>query len=274
MSYPLCDDFAHMNENQNVEKRNRLMELEQLAPEKQSEILEMALNASLVDVSVSLRRHGIHTSPSALSRFVRRDRERKMLEERKEMAGTVEAFAEAGRDGKLREGTLEAVRQRMYERAIVSRDPEEARELFAAMAREEAKFRELELEARKVAAHEQQVKLQGLKIQVLAEKGAGAGKGIKKVEVVDSQRVEGNERAKLEVRAGLAGGPGVAAADERAKLELGGPGGSGVDEEKERLLVMLREVNEIVNRGGSTDEKVLEVRARLAGEAKMLEAGS
>lgn len=258
-----------MNENQNVETRNRKMELEQLAPEVQSQILEMALNASLVDVSVALREEGIHTSPASLSRFVRRDRERKMLEERKEMAGTVEAFAEAGRDGKLREGTLEAVRQRLYERAIVSRDPEEARELYAAMAREEAKLRELELEARKVAAHEQQVKLQGLRIQVLTEQGAGGRLGRKKAEVVETKAIGGNgeamgsqeggdERAKPEVRARLAGGP--------------GPGLAG-DAEKERLLALLMEVNEIVNRGGPTDEKVLEVRARLAGEVKMLEAG-
>ena len=225
------------------------MELEELTPEQQNWILETALNTKLVDMVVALRKHGISTSPASLSRFIRRDRERKLLEERKEMAETVAAFAETGRDGKFREGTLEAVRQRLYERAIVSQSPEEARELYAAMVKEEARLRELDLEARKVAALEQQVKLQGLKIQVLAEQ-AGGGKGKRKAEVVELKAEEG----------------------QRAKLELGGPGAAealGAGGEKQRLLLVLREVNEIVNSGGSsTEEKVLELRARLAGELK------
>lgn len=245
--------------NENKQTRNRTMELEQLTPEQQNWILETALNSSLVDMVIALRGHGIHTSPASLSRFIRRDRERKLLEERKEMAETVAAFAETGRDGKFREGTLEAVRQRLYERAIVSQSPEEARELYAAMVKEEARLRELDLEARKVAALEQQVKLQGLKIQVLAEQ-SGGGKGKRKAEVVES-RAEAADSCK----------------QERAKLELGDPGaaeGLGADAEKRRLLLVLREVNEIVNSEGSTEEKVLELRARLAGQLKGCEAGS
>jgi hypothetical protein len=245
--------------NEDIKTRNRMMKLEELTPEQQSWILETALNSTLVDMVMSLRQEGIDTSPASLSRFIRKDREKKLLEERKEMAETVAAFAETGRDGKLREGSLEAVRQRLYERAIVSQSPEEACELYAAMVKEETRLRELDLEARKVAALEQQVRLQGVKIQVLAEQGA-AGKWKRKAEVVES-RPEESERAKLEVRAGLAGDPGAAG------------GGMNVDEEKQRLLLVLREVNEIVNRGGgSTEEKVLELRARLAGQLKEIGA--
>ena len=71
---------------------------------------------------------------------------------------------------------MEAVRQRLYERALVSQSPEEARELYAAMVKEEARFKELELEARKIAALEQQVKLQELRIQVMAQQVTNGGK--------------------------------------------------------------------------------------------------
>jgi hypothetical protein len=173
-----------------------------------------------------------------------------LLEERQEIAPAVEALAEAGRGGKLREGTLEAVRQRLYERALVSQSPEEALELYAAMVKEEARLKELELEARKVAALEQQVKLQAVRIEVERTK-ARSQRGLKEAEVVASQAevVDGKH--------------------EHAKLELGDPSAAMVassERDKQRLLVVLREVNEIVNRAGSTDEKVLELRARLAGE--------
>ena len=53
MSYPLDDDFAHMNENQSVTKRNRLMELEQLAPEQQSDPAGARALWQLVDREVT-----------------------------------------------------------------------------------------------------------------------------------------------------------------------------------------------------------------------------
>ena len=161
----------------------------------------------------------------------------------------MEALAEAGRDGKLREGALEAVRQRLYERALVSQSPEEARELYAAMVKEEARLKELELEARKVAALEQQAKLQAVRIEVERTK-ASSRRGVKSAEVVESAPAAAGE---------LTNGNG---GDASSKQESAG--------ETQRLLLVLREVNEIVNRAGSMEEKVLELRARLAEAAKML----
>lgn len=241
-----------MNENKEIEKR--ISKLEQLTPEQQNWILETAVNASLVDVTMALQKHGIDTSPASLSRFIRRDREKKMLEERKESEAVVQAFAECGRDGRLREGTLEAVRQRLYERALVSQSPEEARELFADLVKEEVKLREMELEARKVVALEQQVKLQGLKVEVEMVK-ARAQRGVTSAEVIESKPLPGAAGALAEKSAG----------DVRAGQEPGGP------RENQKLLLVLREVNEIVNRGGAPEEKVLELRVRLAEEMKAIE---
>jgi hypothetical protein len=234
----------------NQEKENqRISKLEQLTEEQQTWIVETALHAQLVDVVLALRKEGIHTSPASLSRFIRKDREKRLLEDRKEINGAANAFAEAGREGKLREGTLEAVRQRMYERAVVSQSPEEAERLFAALVKEEAKLKEVELEARKVAALEQQVKLQALRIEV--DMAKTKERGVKKAEVVDSQSV---------------------AAGELTNGNAHGAEADADDAEKKRLVLVLREVNEIVNRGGPADEKVVALRGRLGEEMKLLGA--
>ena len=47
--------------------------------------------------------------------------------------------------------------------------------MYAALVKEEARLKELELESRKVAALEQQVKLQGVRIHVMARQGGGRG---------------------------------------------------------------------------------------------------
>src|SRR5688572_12896702 len=119
-----------MNENNQVQKR--ISKLEQLKPEQQQWILETALNAELKDMVKALRDHGIDTSPASLSRFIKKDREKRLLDDRQESQATTMALAEAGKDGTLRAGTLEAVRHRLYERALLSQSPEEARELYAA----------------------------------------------------------------------------------------------------------------------------------------------
>src|SRR4051812_1818113 len=143
-------------------------QLENLDPKTQEGILEIAANASLPDVLKSLKGHGIEVSPSTLKRFVRRHREKCLLQDADESKDALDALAESGRSGKLREGSLEAVRRQLYDRALDPRDPEEARELFAAMVAEETKLKQIELEARKVAAFEDQVRIQRLKVELEA----------------------------------------------------------------------------------------------------------
>jgi hypothetical protein len=76
-------------------------------------LLDIAAHSRLATVIEALREHGIETSMSALSRFVRKHREELLMEEGAEMKASVDALAERGREGKFREGTIEAVRQRL-----------------------------------------------------------------------------------------------------------------------------------------------------------------
>src|SRR3954471_20350671 len=126
-----------MNTNENQIVRKPQGKLEQLSPEQQSWLVELATHSTLINMVKTLKNEGIETSTSALGRFVQKHREQALLAAGEEMKAGVEALAERGKEGKLREGTLEAVRQRLYERALVSNSPEEAREMYAALVKEE-----------------------------------------------------------------------------------------------------------------------------------------
>ena len=97
------------------------------------------------------------------------------------------------------------------------------------------------------------MKLQGLRIEVQARQV----KGIKTAEVLEST-------AGPVATAQLTQGESAPEAKEAQKSE----------EERKRLVVVLREINEIANQGGYLDEKVRELRARLAEEMKVLDAGA
>jgi hypothetical protein len=220
--------------------------LESLDEKTRVGILELAANADLKDVVLNLQKRGFSVSMPTVSRFVRRHQEKLLLAEGKEMKPAVAELVERGKQGALRAGTLEAVRQRLYERALQSRSPEEARLLYAALVKEEAKLKELELEARKVALAEEQ-----LKLDALVARGKLAARA--RAEVVDG----------LGEKAANPGG-------ERAKLELGGPGGGGPTSKEARLLALVTEAEAILNRGGDLGDRVLEARAVLAEGMKEL----
>ena len=60
--------FAGDMNTENTKSRSKL---EQLSPEQQEMLLELAKRGSLVDLAESLKEHGIETSDSALSRFIK-----------------------------------------------------------------------------------------------------------------------------------------------------------------------------------------------------------
>jgi hypothetical protein len=221
-------------------------QLENLDPKMQEGILELAANGSLPAVLKSLEEHGIAVSLSTLKRFVRRHREKCLLKDAEESSEALEALAASGRSGKLREGSLEAVRRQLYDRALGARDPEEARELFAAMVGEETKLKQIELEARRVAAFEEQVKIQRLKVEL-----DGVGKR-QKAMVASSEVVEAGRVAE--------GGD----AGEKPKQLTEG------NEDGKRLVRLFGEVMGILNRGGLPEERLLEARALLCEEMKAM----
>jgi hypothetical protein len=218
-------------------KKSVARKLDSLSDEQKNFVLETAANARLIDVVESLREYGIVTSVPTLSRFLQRDREKRLLEDGKAMRESVVALAERGKDGVLREGSLEAVRQRLYERVLVSNDPEEALRLYNAMLKEEAKVKELDLEARKVKVSEEQVRLQAIKLAGVGRKPAPhlgplpKGEG----EVVESSIVT---------------------------EELSG--------RERKLSELVRDLAGIVNGSGTAEEKVLAARVRLGSEGKLL----
>ena len=157
-----------MNTENTSKRRGKL---EQLSEEMQTGIIEITMNSTLTNAVLALQKRGIDVSVPTLSRYVRKHREKLLMEEGEEMKGTVGALAARGKESAFRVGTLEAVRQRLYDRALLSNSPEEARQLYAAMVKEEAKLQELELERRRLGIAEEELKLKALKAR--AELGIG-----------------------------------------------------------------------------------------------------
>ena len=226
--------------------------LEVLPEEQRTQIIEWAANARQEDVVIALQKRGIYVSPATVSRFVRENREKRLLEEGAEITKTAAALAERGRTGVLREGTVEAVRQRLYERALCSNSPEEARELYAALIAEEAKLKQFELEARKVAVAEQQLKLQELRIQVEMNRPR------RRATVTASKALaEGEGGAEAE---GLTEGK----AEKAAVAQIA----AGPSESEKRLRLLVSETLEVLNNAGTPYDKLTEARARLAEGVK------
>lgn len=248
MSYPLLQNGAKERKIMKTRSDNLL---ESLDEKTRVGILELAANADLKDVVLNLQKRGFSVSMPTVSRFVRRHQEKLLLAEGKEMKPAVDELVERGKEGGLRAGTLEAVRQRLYERVLESRNPEEARLLYAALVKEEAKLKELELEARKVALAEEQLKLDALVAR--AKVRAGLAK------VVDHDKESSNPDAKSNGEAE------VDAVEMPEVKQLGGP-----TEKETRLLALVREAEAILNRGGELSDRLFEARAVLAEGVKEL----
>src|SRR5687768_13617470 len=102
-------------------------------------ILESAERLSieqLVDVVEKIN-PDIEFSIPALKRFVRRLREENLREEVEESDEAMEGFAKAGRNGRARDGVIEAMRRRMYAQALEQKDPAMAMAVFNMMKTEQ-----------------------------------------------------------------------------------------------------------------------------------------
>jgi hypothetical protein len=135
---------------------------------------------------------------------------------------------------------LEALRQRFYEEALCAHSsPEESRKVFAELLKEEAKLKDLELAERKMALAEEEVRLQKVKLRLAAR--AQSGRRIVKLDRANV--VQGAEVAEVE----------------------------GATEKVKALTGVVSRLQEILNRGGSVEEKMMEARGVLAEERKLLE---
>src|SRR5687767_12700482 len=73
-------------------------------------------------------------SPDALRRFARRLNEEALLQDAEDASETMEKFAAKAKNEKVREGTLEAARQRLYSNALETNDLATLQKFFTMMA--------------------------------------------------------------------------------------------------------------------------------------------
>jgi hypothetical protein len=237
--------------------------LESLSPEQQEWILDLAANAQrLADVVTPLWEQGIMVSLSTLTRFVREHRAKVVLDHGEGVKGAAEALAARGKGGDFRKGTLEAIRQRFFDEALSNQSTtEEALKIYGELLKEEARLQELQLAERRMAVLEEQTRLQKVKLRLAAR--AQRGRKMVKLEasnVVQSAEVMDIERAAEKGRL----------IEHRSSNSEHRSLGDGAEKMKALAAVVLR-LEEVLNRGGSVEEKVAEARGVLANEQKLLE---
>jgi hypothetical protein len=139
---------------------------------------------------------GKEVATEQMRRFLVRLRRHRMLfagtEEEEGSGEELEKFAGRAADGKMRDGLIEAARQRLFEEALEKGDSAALLELYKAANEERAREREVEVERRKAAVAEENARIGWVKALAVAgpaQRRALAGK------VVSSElALAGNEK--------------------------------------------------------------------------------
>jgi hypothetical protein len=111
-------------------------------------------------------------SPDALRRFARRLKEEALLEDAEEASETMEKLAAKAKNEKVREGTLEAARHRLYENALETNELAALQKFFQMMAEEKKQEQLLAIEERKAKAAEENAKIGWRKLELSAAQSA------------------------------------------------------------------------------------------------------
>jgi len=169
--------FARLTE----EQRENLVEL---AETMTVETLVKALNGGPSPIICSV---------PALRRFLRRLREEKLIKNGKESEENVATLAKHAEDPKVREATLTAARQKMFDCMVHTNDREALLEMFNALNVEKEKDRQNALEERKVRVAEENAKLGWKKLE--QDRAISAAKLLPKVWLILSDvKVDAQER--------------------------------------------------------------------------------
>jgi len=108
----------------------------------------------------------IHCSVAAMSRFLKKAAQDKALREAESSDEAIELFAKRGEmQVKVREATMAAMRDRMFEQVIESNNGDRLMETFGALSAEKEKERLYALEERKVRVAEENAKLGWRKLE-------------------------------------------------------------------------------------------------------------
>lgn len=111
-------------------------------------------------------------SAAALRRFARRLKEDSLLEDAEDASETMEKLAAKAKNEKIREGTLEAARQRLYGNALDTNDLDALRKFFEMMVAEKKQEQLLAIEERKARAAEENAKIGWRKLELSAAQSA------------------------------------------------------------------------------------------------------
>jgi hypothetical protein len=114
----------------------------------------------------------IDCTASGLKRFIRRLKEEALLEEAEEASDTMEKLAAKAKESKMREGTVEAARQRLYANALETNDLESLQQFFKMMAEEKKQEQLMAIEDRKAKAAEENAKIGWRKLEMAAAQSA------------------------------------------------------------------------------------------------------
>lgn len=227
--------------------QGKMKSLEDLEPAKLEWLLETAAQARLIDCVDALKEHGIEVSVPTLSRFVQKHRGKQALENGEAMLDTAESLRKRGKSGAFREGTLEALRQRLFAQAIdATSDDEQMRQLYVELVKEEAKLKELELAERRVAVGEEQARIARVRARMEL-----SGRPRKKVELEDVVE-NGNGGTEVKLLA--------------EEIKVVEPGSDG----KKELVDLILNVAEVINGPGLAEEKVVGARVILGAGMKMV----
>jgi hypothetical protein len=173
-------------------------------------LMLIAEHQTLIHVAQEWRKiSGKDADPDQIQRFLARVRRERALAAVEDSADEFDAIAERGKSGKLRDGVIEAARQRLFEEALEKKDSAALLELYRAANEERARERELEVEKRKAAVAEENSKIGWRRLELLA--GRPANQKMLKAAVIEAEVPEdGNDRRLLELRTVLEKGDGSA----------------------------------------------------------------
>jgi hypothetical protein len=167
-------------------------------------LMFIAQHQTLIHVGQEWRRiSGKEADPDQIQRFLARVRRERALAGVGESSDELDALAEKGKTGKLRDGVIEAARQRLFEEALEKGDSATLLELYRAANEERARERELEVEKRRAAVAEENARIGWRRIELLAA-GQSANRKLLRGAVVEAEVAEsGSEARMLELRSVL-----------------------------------------------------------------------
>lgn len=97
-------------------------------------------------------------SAPALKRFLRRVKMERLLEETEDAGEAMDGLVELGKNGRMRDGAIEATRQKVHAHMLDTTDTKTLLRIFRTLREEKMKDRMLALEERKAAAAEENAK--------------------------------------------------------------------------------------------------------------------